>query len=314
MGLSPLYISIHTTNPSLRAKMLGNKKGARIQEQLTFLKESGISFHGQLVLCPRINDGQELIRTLHDLESYYPALSSLSLIPVGLTCYREGLFPLRTYGKEEIEELLDVVREYQNIYQRRFGKNLIYAADEFYLFSGQKIPPAREYDGFPQYENGVGLVSSFYQDLVDFSIPGKDVWKGKDLYFLTSVLGEKALQPFVENMQAGGLALYPIVVENQTFGSQVTVTGLLTGQDLLRALSRIPSEKTVIIPGHLLNDRDLFLDDIPLSRLKEEYRGRVVVSPPTGNGFLQTLIREVADHETTGGDSWSAQCGKIHPL
>lgn len=290
--LSPLYISIHTTNPELRVKMLGHKNASTILEQLSFLNDKGISFHGQLVLCPGINDGEELVRTLNDLESFYPSLLSLSLIPVGLTSFREGLYPLRSYTQKEADEIIDLTLERQREYKRRFGYNCIYVADEFFLLAGREVMDVEEYDGFPQYENGVGMIASFYEEVSTLLESGLSLPRG-EYSFITSVLGAEALKLFVEKMEDHGLNLRPIVVENRTFGSCVTVTGLLTGRDILRELKARCPKSPVFLPGHLLNGEDLFLDDMSLHHLVEECQAPIIVSPPSGEGFLKTLSQEV---------------------
>ncbi|MEW6448101.1 MAG: DUF512 domain-containing protein [Bacillota bacterium] len=159
--LSPLYVSVHTTNPELRVKMLGNPRAAEIDQKLRVLAAGGIVLHTQVVLCPGLNDREELSRTVADLAAFYPAVQSVAIVPVGLTRHREGLYPLRPVTQEEAAEVLQSVAGWQDRYQRLFGSRIVFAADEFYLLAGKPVPAAKEYEGFPQLENGVGLVRRF---------------------------------------------------------------------------------------------------------------------------------------------------------
>ncbi len=286
--LSPLYISIHTTNPRLRKRMLENPRADKILTQLRRLHEAGISFHGQMVLCPGINDGDQLERSIEELREFFPALASLGLIPVGLTRYSNQ--ELRPYSPQEASRLIERVNEWQQDLRESYGRSLIYAADELYLKSDSQLPEVDEYDGFPQYENGVGIVSSFYQEYNQLRNEGLKLPE-RDFNLVTSSLGYRALSPLLEELEADyGLKLHPLVIENRFFGPQVTVTGLLTGQDIIEQVNeKSLMGEVLLLPDILLNDDHLFLDNIHLSRLRESLEQEVILLPSDAGGFLSQL-------------------------
>ncbi|AZR72761.1 Fe-S oxidoreductase [Anoxybacter fermentans] len=263
LKLSPLYISVHATNPSLRQKIMGNKKAGKILENLRELKEAGIFFHTQIVLCPGINDGEELKRSIIDLASLRPNLLSLAIVPVGLTKYRKKLFPLTTYTPEKAEEVYQIITQFQKKFARE-GENFVYLSDEFYLLTGYDFPKKEEYHGFPQLENGVGLCRLFLDDFkaLEPKLPEKMLSPTR-LLLVTGVLGEKVLKgPVARLREIHGLKIKILTVINQFFGENVTVAGLLTGQDLMRAIEASNPEEfdLVVLPEVVLNDDRLFID------------------------------------------------------
>lgn len=268
--LSPLYVSVHTTNPALREKMLNNRRAGKIMEQLGFLARSGITVHAQAVLCPEINDGAELDRTIGDLAALWPAVRSLAVVPVGLTRYREGLFPLRTYTREEAGKVISLVRSWQRSCRAHFGNPFVFAADEFYLLAGEKLPPARDYAGFPQVENGVGLVRLFFLEWAGAAkrLPSS-CFKPKRAAVVTGVLGEQVLKPVVKRLNAiENLEVQLIGLASRFFGGKVTVAGLLTGEDLIAGLTGRDLGELVVVPAVCLRGGDdLFLDGLSLAEL-----------------------------------------------
>jgi len=261
--LSPLYISVHTTNPVLREKMLNNPRAGKIMEQLRFLAGAGIEMHAQAVLCPGINDGPELARTISDLYSLWPAVRSLAVVPVGLTRYRDKLYPLRIYNKEEAQEITGLVRKWQRACRRRGGHPFVFAADEFYLLAGEPVPPAKDYAGFPQLENGVGLVRLFWDewDAAAKKLPARLV-RPRKVTVATGKLGEEILKPVVGRLnEIENLEVQLIGVTNCFFGETVTVAGLLTAQDLLATLEGKNPADLLIIPAVMVREEDdVFLD------------------------------------------------------
>jgi putative radical SAM enzyme (TIGR03279 family) len=266
-NLSPLNISVHTTNPELRVEMMKNPKAAKINKTLNLLKKNGIQFHTQIVLCPGYNDKKELDRTLNDLIELYPAVLSVGIVPVGLTKHREGLTNLRTLSKQEMKQSLEQIKYWQNKAKEKFGENFIYAADEFYLSSDSKLPNYEDYNDFPQLENGIGLTALLIDKFKNFDLPEKiDV--NNNIALVTGELGAEALNFIVNNInKIKNINLDIIKVKNDFFGESVTVTGLLTAEDIERKVRSIAVDKydKIVIPSIVLNDENKFLDEIKFS-------------------------------------------------
>lgn len=265
--LSPLYISVHATNPVLRAKMMGNPRAQKIIAQLNYLARAGITMHAQAVLCPGINDGPELARTIGDLFGLWPAARSLAVVPVGLTRYRDNLYPLRTYNKEEAQKVITLVEKWQRACRKKCGYPFVFASDEFYLLAGEPVPSAREYADFPQVENGVGLVRRFFDEWVRVAkkLPSGLLYPRK-VTIATGKLGAQVLEPILSGLnRVENLEVQLIGVTNRFFGEKVTVAGLLTAADLLSALAGKDLGELLIIPAVMLREEDdLFLDDVLL--------------------------------------------------
>lgn len=276
--ISPLYISIHTTNPILRCKMLGNKKAAPILELLQAFKKRDICFHGQIVLCPGINDGEELNRTLQDLANLTPNLLSLSLVPVGITAYRHHLYSLRGFTPEGSRKVIEQAAGWQKIFLQTKGVNLVYVADEFYLSAESLVPPAAAYDDFPQMENGVGMVRLFMDEFEESKdrLPA-ELPRPHTISIATGVSAEIVLQPVVKHLnKIKNLQVNLIAVENQFFGGGVTVTGLLTGRDLVQSLKSAPLGEELFISAVMLKDGgDLFLDSMRLQDVEEALKTKI---------------------------------------
>ncbi len=276
--ISPLYISIHTTDPDLRQKMMGTPRARPILEILEALKAGGIGFHGQIVLCPGVNDEEELDKTLGDLAGLVPNLLSLSLVPVGLTGHREGLYPLRPFEPEESRQVIAQAARRQAGFRGKQGMGLVYAADEFYLSAGLPLPPAGEYDGYPQLENGVGLVRLLLEDYREHrrGLPRR-LPEETAVSIACSTLAAPVLAPLaaeldtVENLS---VRLFPVA--NRFFGGGVTVTGLLTGSDLIEGLSGRDLGDELFIDDVMLKDGgDLFLDGLRVPEVREALKVRI---------------------------------------
>jgi len=275
LNLSPLNISVHTTNPELRVQMMKNPQAAEINKLLKLFQENNIQFHTQIVLCPGYNDRKELDRTLGDLMELYPQLLSIGIVPVGLTKYREGLADLRTLSSEEMKQSLKQIKEWQQKAKRKYGENFIYAADEFYLNTDTEIPNYSQYHDFPQLENGIGLTALMNEEINEISFPNS-LAKNKKIVILTSVLGKKALKKLADKLQGIENIQFDIkAVSNSFFGESVTVTGLLTAQDLINEIKNNKYKKydQIFIPKIVLNDQSKFLDELKkddfLSELSE---------------------------------------------
>ncbi len=280
---SPLYISVQTTNMPLREKMLGCPRAARLMEQLKVLTDHGIDFHAQVVLCPGWNDGAELDRTLSDLEGFYPHVKSIALVPVGLTRFRENLAALTPYGEETAAALLKQAEDWQRAFLERHGTRLVYPADEFYSLAHRETPPEEAYEGYPQIENGVGMLRQTEEELK----------AAAGLY-----RGEKAVPRHVLIACGTGVAPYmaswltryapegvtwevrPII--NHFFGETVTVSGLLTGGDLSGQLKGACADEILLSRGILRSDGDLTLDDMSVEELRAALPAPVTF---VGDGF-----------------------------
>ncbi len=291
--ISPLYISIHTTNPTLRVKMLRNQQAGNLMKIMFELAEAGIMFHGQIVLCPGINDGDELERSLRDLAKLYPSLLSLSLVPVGITDHRDGLYPLQSYSKEESKQIIKQCNKWQKTFKNNQGKLLVYAADEFYLSAAVEIPALEEYEGFPQLENGVGLVRLF----LDNYRKEKRLLPEKlsTPYSLSIVCGKsmgKVFLPVVKELnEVVNLEVTLLPLENLYFGQKVTVSGLLTGSDLIAGLKNRPLGDEIFFSETMLKDgRNLFLDDFTVAAVQKIVG--VKMTPVEGIGELIRIINK----------------------
>ncbi|OPY58931.1 MAG: hypothetical protein A4E55_00537 [Pelotomaculum sp. PtaU1.Bin035] len=277
--LSPLYISVHTTNPVLRARMLGNKRAGLIMEQLNYLAAAGIEMHIQVVLCPGLNDGKELERTVADLAGLWPSVNSMAVVPVGLTRYRQSCYPLRVFNGGEAAKLVRWVALKQEDCLFRLGAPFVYASDEFYILSGERVPPAERYVNFPQVENGVGLVRLFIDEWenVKTGLPAKVPSLKATL--ATGMLGESVLKPVVSRLNAvEGLDVFVKTVKNRFFGEQITVAGLITGGDLIDQIDTENIGDLLVIPSVMLKKEEaVFLDDLTLEDLTRHLKTPVAV-------------------------------------
>lgn len=313
--LSPLYVSVHTTNPELRARMMGNPQAAKINAQLRELAAGGITLHTQIVLCPGLNDGEELDRTVCDLAALFPAVRSVAIVPVGLTRYREGLYPLRPVTRAEAVAVLAKVTAWQQEFHRRYGSRLVFASDEFYLLAGKEIPAAKEYEGFPQLENGVGLVRQFLDawKRVERRLPARSA--PCRALLLTGTMAVPILQSVVDRLNAvEGLDVTLLPVKNVFFGDTVTVAGLLTGQDICAACAGAfqagKRPDLIIIPAAALKERKLFLDGMTIAEVVRRLGCRVVPAADPRELVAALGIEGVFHAGKTGsGNRWAAQRG-----
>lgn len=270
--MTPLYVSVHATNPKVRCEMMHNRFAGELMEKLERLFAADIQVHTQIVCCPGYNDGEVLAKSFDDLYSKYPHVLTMAVVPVGITKHREKLHPLRTFTKDEAITLIDQVTVWQQKCREETGKTFIYLGDEFYLLAGREVPQVDWYDGFPQLENGIGLTRSFL-----------DEWQ-QTLELLASYVptapavvpvGEGAypvLKPLMDNLnQKFGSKHAFVPVPNKFFGGKVNVTGLLTAGDILQAVQG----KRIILPAVVLNNDNLFLDDKSLVQFKESFGGKV---------------------------------------
>lgn len=268
--LSPLFVSIHATDLAVRRRMLRNKNAPDICRQLATLSEGGIELHGQIVLCPGWNDGPVLQCTLSDLLALYPALSSVGIVPVGLTAYRPAGPEVRVVSAEDAASVLDLLEKVQQQALAAHGTRLVYAADEFYLLANRPLPPAEAYEDFAQQENGIGLARLFLDEVAELDFTGLARQDGQLHTLLTGVLATPLLRQLALRitLELGG-AVQVIAVENQFYGGGVSVAGLLTGLDILHALTNVELGASVFLPAVLLNSDGVFLDDMTPEALEQ---------------------------------------------
>lgn len=273
LHLSPLYISVHTTNPKLRGEMLRTKRGELIMEQLAKLNEADVEYHTQVVLCPGLNDGAELDRTIQDIISMQPCAKTLGVVPVGLTKFRENCYPLKTFDAQGAKKVIEQVRYWQEKMRKQTGKNFIYLSDEFYLLAGEPLPKAEEYDGFPQLDNGIGLTRNFIEQWKETEINPNNYQKLLNLDIICGKSAGKVIKNLVDELNIDNLNANVLALENEFFGHEVTVTGLLTGQDIIKNLKQNKANRDgIIIPSCALREgEDIFLDDYTLEDIKKAF-------------------------------------------
>lgn len=262
--LSPLYVSVHATDLETRMKLLGLPCDDRLLENMDRLARAGITMHCQVVLCPGINDGDILERTIRDLRGISRNILSLVVVPVGLTGHRQGLYPIREVDEEDARAVIRLVDRYHDTFRKETGEGFVYCADELYLLAGLDIPDTVYYDNFPQKENGVGMVRDFLESLetLEERVAGSPSRSGS-FVFVTGT----SMAPFIELFTVRmsrfpGMTARTAVVENRFYGKSVTVSGLLAGRDIIEALRDVKHNDTVVLPPNCLNDSGVFMDDV----------------------------------------------------
>ncbi len=288
---SPLYISVHTTDGALRAKMLGTPLASKIMSQLNRLKNAGLTFHAQAVLCPGINDGEVLKKTVEQLAVLQPACQSLALVPVGLTGHREGLCPLRKFTKAEARTVVESVAKWQDKFLKKYGTVFVSASDEFYVTAGVRIPEDERYEDYPQIENGVGLMRLLETEM-EYAYEDADLSSARPARL--AIACGTSVAPFMKSLMRRfdipNVEVQVIPIENHFFGESVTVSGLLTGSDLIRELAGIDADKILITECMLREFEDVFLDDMPLEEVEKEIGVPIVKVGRRGEALLDALM------------------------
>ena len=274
--LSPLYVSVHTTEDDLRQRLMGTPRAGGIMERLRRLAAGRIQFQTQIVLCPGLNDGPHLDRTIQDLAGLYPNVLSIAAVPVGLTSHREGLYPLRPYIGPEAAAIIEQVEAWQDKFRSRLGTALVFAADEFYCLADRPVPPAGEYEGFPQLENGVGLIRVLLDEFAEVEPRLPEVLEGsRRVTAVTGVSAFPTIKQVVDRLsRIKGLTIDLVRAENDFFGPTVTVSGLLTGRDIVnslqerKALDGLDLGDAVLIPASCVRQGEpVLLDDLTLAEM-----------------------------------------------
>lgn len=294
MHISPINVSVHTTNPELRVRMMKNKRAGEVLSYLDRLADAGITLRAQIVLCRGVNDGEELLRSMTELARLYPALDSVSVVPAGLTAHREGLYPLTQYTGEEAREVVSMIERFAGEHLAAHGSRLVYAADELYLRAGLPLPEEEAYEGYPQIENGVGMLRSFYEEASDtLSERGGEAAVVRTVSVATGV----AAAPMIERIAAQvaeknpNLSIHVYTIKNRWFGESITVSGLLTGRDIAEQLTGCELGECLLLPRNTLRaDGDLFLCGMSPRELSERLAVPVRFVGEDGGELVAALL------------------------
>ncbi len=290
---SPLYISVHATDPDVRVRLLRNPTAGNLMARLRLLKEHGLRFHAQVVLCPGLNDGAVLHQTIVDLAGLYPACQSLAIVPVGLTGHREGLDQLRPFDRDGARSLLRDLELIQAWYLKNLGTRFLFPSDELYSIAGLPVPPDEAYEDYVQLENGVGMVRRLAQECEDFYPEVRSAAGGAGLkrrvLLPTGVSALPYIQDLVARYGPKETDFQVLPVENRFFGKSVTVTGLIVGQDLLRALDGLTGDQVLISATMLREGTDCFLDDLTVREVQSRLGIPVRAVDNNGESFLKAL-------------------------
>ena len=299
--LEPINISFHTTNPELRCKMLNNRFAGDALKKADILNEAGIHMNGQIVLCKGINDGAELERSISDLTKYHPNLESVSVVPVGLTKYREGLFPLKPFEKEDAIKVLNIIHKWQDKMYKEYGIHFVHASDEWYFTAGLPLPEEETYDGYLQLENGVGMGRLLMEEVDEAlneraflnELMGSENALKKET--ITMICG-KLVEDFIGSLAKRVMQYFPektvnvVAIRNDFFGEKITVTGLITGQDIIAQLKGKDLGDRITIPINMLRSgEEVFLDDVTISDISDALQVKVDIVKSSGKDFLYAV-------------------------
>ncbi len=315
--MEPINISFQTMNPKLRCEMLHNRFAGDSLKKVDILYEAGITMNGQIVLCKGYNDGEELENTLEKLSKYAPVLQSVSVVPVGLTRFRDNLTPLEPFDQKAALEVLQTIHRWQSIMMARHGIHFIHASDEWYILAGMELPEQERYDGFLQYENGVGMLRLLEIEMLE----ALEKRKGDDRKIEGTIATGKLARPFIEQnirkltQRFPNVSIHVREIENRFFGERITVSGLITGQDLKEQLSGIPLGEKLLLPCNMLRDgEEVFLDDMTVEELSQALHIRIVVVGSDGRDLVDAVLEDTENtlrkrrqiYEQTS----SSDCGK----
>lgn len=300
--LGPINISFQTMNPELRCMMLHNRFAGDALKKVDLFYEAGIEMNGQIVLCKGINDGKELDFSIRELTKYYPCLQSVSVVPVGLSKYREGLYPLEPFTKEDAKEVIGLIKKWQDYMYEKYGMHFIHASDEWYLLAEEELPTEDRYDGYLQLENGVGMLTLLkdeFKEAMQTAVHQKKLYrdlsdgKTRRLTLATGKLAYRTICDLAAQMMKAfeWLDLNVVAIRNDFFGERITVSGLLTGQDLIAQLKDLPLGDKLLLPQNVLRSgENYFLDDITVPQLEEALQVRVDIVKSSGQDFVETVL------------------------
>lgn len=291
--LEPINVSFQTTNPTLRCEMLHNRFAGEALNKVDRLYEGGITMNGQIVLCKGINDGEELERSIRDLMKYAPQLQSVSVVPVGLSKYRDGLYPLQPFTKEDVKEVLHIIHKWQKKAYEEFGIHFIHGGDEWYILAEEELPEEERYDGYLQLENGVGMLRLLMNEFED----GYESLNGDEIDREVSVATGFLAYPYIKRMADRIMEKYPkskihvYGIRNDFFGELITVSGLITGQDLIGQLKGKALGEKLLLPCNMLRiEEQDFLDDVTLQDVKDALQVPVDIVKSSGQDFIDAVL------------------------
>ena len=296
--LEPINISFQTTNPELRCRMLHNRFAGEALKKVDMLYQGGIEMNGQIVLCKGVNDGDELERSIRDLTSYLPLLKSVSVVPVGLTKFRSGLYPLDPFTKEDAREVLDVIHRWQEKIYQEYGIHFIHAGDEWYLLAEEDVPKEERYDGYLQLENGVGMLRLLFNEFAE----GFEALTGDDRQDELSIATGKLAYPYLCKMaekiteKFPGVRIHVYCIRNDFFGERITVSGLITGQDLMAQLKERELGRRLLVPCNMLKtDEDVFLDDFTVEQVSGALQVPIDIVKSSGQDLIDSILNSDID-------------------
>ena len=300
--LAPINISVQTMNPELRCKMLHNRFAGEALKKIDRLYEAGTEMNGQIVLCRGVNDGNELAYTIEQLSKYAPVMQSVSVVPVGLSKYREGLYPLEPFTKEDACEVIDLIEKWQKINYERHGIHFIHASDEWYILAEREMPEEGRYDGYIQLENGVGMLRLLHEEVMDALDEKTDDGKEEELSIATGRLPYPYLDTLVKEIMkvypGRKVHIYPI--RNDFFGEKITVAGLITGQDLIAQLKDKSLGDRLILPAVMFKSgEEVFLDDITKTQAEDALQIPINIVKSSGYDLVDAILDPEAAREQT---------------
>lgn len=300
MQLAPINISVQSTNPELRCKMLHNRFAGDKLKYLDQLYEGHVEMNGQIVCCKGVNDGEELRRSIEDLSKYLPFMRSVSAVPAGITKYRDGLYPLELYTKEEAGAVIDLIESYQKKFYEEYGLHFIHASDEWYITAERDFPEEERYDGYIQLENGVGMMRLFIEEFEEAvkHLEGKPM--ERTLTIATGKLTYPTICQFAEQLMKlyPGLVVHVYAIRNDFFGETITVSGLITGRDLVTQLLEYKEQgvdlgETLLIPSNMLRTgEEVFLDDMTVQQVEKALEVHLTAIEPGGQDFVDAILDE----------------------
>ena len=296
--LAPINISVQTTNPELRCKMLNNRFAGDALKQIDRFYEAEIPMNGQIVLCKGVNDGEELERSIRDLSKYAPYMESVSVVPVGLSRYRDGLYPLEPFNKEDAEKTIDIIERWQKKIYEEHGIHFIHASDEFYILAERPMPEEERYDGYIQLENGVGMLRLMTEEVKAALGEKTDDGAKEELSIATGLLAYPYIKEYAKQVmkQYPGRRIHVYPIENRFFGKMITVAGLITGQDLLEQLKGKSLGSRLLLPEAMFRSgEEVFLDDISRTEVQNALQVRVDIVKSSGYDFVEALLHPVEE-------------------
>lgn len=298
--LEPINISFQTMNKELRCMMLNNRFAGEALDKVDVFYEAGITMNGQIVLCKGINDGKELDFSIGELTKYHPYLESVSVVPVGLSKFREGLYPLEPFLKEDAKEVLKIIHKWQDHMYEKFGTHFIHASDEWYLLAEEPLPPEENYDGYLQLENGVGMLTLLKEEFkralqkeIEKNGGKPDESRRERMTLVTGKLAYPTIKEMSQQLMKWfpGLKLKVEAITNVFFGEQITVSGLLTGQDIISQLKGKELGDRILLPQNVLRSgENYFLDDVTIPQLEETLQVRADIVKSSGQDFVDAVL------------------------